>query len=289
LKARFIMDYPGRLSVRRKCELAELPRSTYYLYASRNREESRRARRDRCMLVQIKAQFEQSRKTYGSRRIYRALKQHHVRCGRHRVARLMRLDEMVAVERRKYQHTTNSKHDYPVAPDLLKRDFQAAQPNQVYVADISYIPTDEGWLYLATEMDLCSHRIVGWSLSSRISRQLVMDALEMALGRRRPGPGLIHHSDRGVQYACGDFQRLLREHGMRPSMSRKGDPYDNAVAESFFKTLKAELIYRRRFQTRLQARMEIVEFIEVFYNGQRLHSSLGYLSPAEYEKRLQAA
>jgi len=289
LKARFIMDYPGRLSVRRKCELAELPRSTFYFYASRNRQESRRARRDRCMLVQVKEQFERSRRTYGSRRIYRALKQHHVRCGRHRVARLMRLDGMVAVERRKYRHTTDSKHGYPVAPNLLRRDFVAAGRDQVYVADISYIPTDEGWLYLATEMDLWSRRIVGWSLSSRISRELVMDALKMAIGRRRPGPGLIHHSDRGVQYACGDFQRLLRCHGMKSSMSRKGDPYDNAVAESFFKTLKAELIYKRRFRTRMEARAAIAEFVEVFYNGQRLHSSLGYLSPAEYEKRLQAA
>ncbi len=287
MKARFIMDYPGRLSVRRKCELAELPRSTSYAF--RHHQESRRARRDRCMLVQIKEQFVLNRQTYGSRRVWRALKNRGIRCGRHRVARLMRMDDMVAVQRRSYRHTTNSKHDYPVAPNLLVRDFQVAQQDRVYVADISYIPTDEGWLYLATEMDLCSRRIVGWSLSNRISRDLVMDAVKMAVGRRRPGPGLIHHSDRGVQYACGDFQRLLRKYKMTPSMSRKGDPYDNAVAESYFKTLKAELIYRRRFRTRLEARAAIAEFIEVFYNGQRLHSSLGYLSPAEYEKRLQAA
>jgi putative transposase len=241
------------------------------------------------MLVQIKEQFERSRRTYGSRRIYRALKERRIRCGRHRVARLMRQYDIVAVQRRKYRPTTDSKHDYPVAPNLLGRGYRAARQDRVYVADISYIPTDEGWLYLATELDLCSHRVVGWSLSSRMSRQLVMDALEMALGRRRPGPGLIHHSDRGVQYACGDFQRLLRRHGMKPSMSRKGDPYDNAVAESFFKTLKVELVYRRRFRTREEARAAIAEYIEVFYNGQRQHSTLGYLSPVEYEKRLQAA
>ena len=287
MKARFIMDYPGRLSVRRKCELAELPRSTFYAF--RHHLESRRARRDRCMLVQIKEQFERSRRTYGSRRIYRALKKRHIRCGRHRVARLMRQGGMVAVQRRKYRHTTDSRHDYPVAPNLLGRDYRVMQRDRVYVADISYIPTDEGWLYLATEMDLWSHRIVGWSLSSRLSRELVMDALKMALGRRRPGPGLIHHSDRGVQYACGDFQRLLKRHGMRSSMSRKGDPYDNAVAESFFKTLKAELVYERRFRTRVEGRAAVAEYIEVFYNGQRLHSTLGYLSPAEYEERLQAA
>lgn len=236
------MDYPGRLLVRRKCELAELPRCTFYAF--RNRQESRRARPDLCMQVQLKEQFELSRRTYGSRRIYRALKQRHIRCGRHRVARLMRQGGMIAIQRRKYRYTTDAKYDYPVAPNLLGREYRVMQRDRVYVADISYIPTDEGWLYLATEMDLWSHRIVDWSLSSRISRDLVLDTLKMALGRRRPGPGLIHHSDRGVQYACGDFQRFLRRHGMKSSMSRKGDPYDNAVTESFFKTLKAEQIYR---------------------------------------------
>jgi transposase InsO family protein len=201
----------------------------------------------------------------------------------------MRQDNLVAIQRGKYRTTTDSKHDYPVAPNLLQRNFQAERPNRVYVADISYIPTNEGWLYLATEMDLYSHRIVGWSLSSRLCRQLVVDALEMAAGRRRPEPGLIHHSDRGVQYACGEFQKLLRRYGMVPSMSRKGDPYDNAVAESFFRTLKVELVYRRRFRTRAEARAEIVRYIESFYNGWRRHSSLGYLSPAEYERRACAA
>jgi len=201
----------------------------------------------------------------------------------------MRRNDLVAIQRKKYRTTTDSRHDYPVAPNLLQRDFEAKRPNRVYVADISYIPTDEGWLYLAMEMDLYSHRIVGWAVSSRLGRQLVLDALEMAAGRRRPGPGLIHHSDRGVQYACGEFQKLLRRYGMVPSMSRKGDPYDNAVAESFFRTLKVELVYRRRFRTRTEARIEIVRYIESFYNGWRRHSTLGYLSPAEYEKLAYAA
>jgi len=241
------------------------------------------------MLMQVKTEFEQSRRAYGSRRIHAALKKRDIRCGRNRVARLMRQGGLVAVQRRKYRATTNSRHNFPVAPNLLKRDFRATQLDRVYVADISYIPTDEGWLYLATELDLYSRRIVGWSLSSRLGRRLALDALAMAVGRRRPAAGLIHHSDRGVQYACRDFQKLLAQHGMVASMSRKGDPYDNAVAESFFRTLKVELIYQRRFRTREEARAAIVEYIELAYNRQRLHSSLGYLSPAEYEEQVCAA
>lgn len=280
------MAHKGRLSVRRKCKLAGISRSGFY--ASRYGRESRRQWRDRCMLVQIKDQFEQSKCTYGSRRIHAAFQRRRIRCGRNRIARLMRQDGLVAVQRRKYRATTNSKHNFPVAPNMLKRDFRATRPNQVYVADISYIPTDEGWLYLATVLDLYSRRIVGWSLSSRLGRKLTLDALEMAVGRRRPAAGLIHHSDRGVQYACRDFQRLLARHGMVASMSRKGDPYDNAVAESFFRTLKVELIYQRRFMTRAEARLAIVEYIELTYNRKRLHSSLSYLSPAEYEEQVCA-
>jgi len=287
LKARLILEHQGRLSVRRKSQLAELPRSSFY--ASRGRPESQRERRNRYLLMFIKDVFEQSRHTYGSRRIHAELRGRRIRGSLNRVARLMKLHGIVAVQHRKYRPTTDSGHDFPVAPNLLGREFQAAAPSRVWVADITYIPTGEGWLYLATELDLYSHRIVGWSLGSRLVRHLVLDALEMAAGRRRPGPGLIHHSDRGVQYACGDFQRLLKRHGMVPSMSRKGDPYDNAVAESFFKTLKVELVYRRRFRTRAEAKAAVVEYIELFYNSRRRHSSLGYLSPNDYEKQANAA
>ena len=287
MKVRLIAEDKSRLPVRRKCQLAEVPRSTFY--ASHDRPESRRERRNRFLLMHIKDEFEQSRHTYGSRRIYAELRGRGIRCSINRIARLMKQHGIVAVQHRKYRPTTDSKHDFPVAPNLLGREFQAAAPNRVWVADITYIPTDEGWLYLATEMDLFSHQIVGWSLSSRICRHLVLDALEMAAGRRRPEPGLIHHSGRGVQYACGDFQKLLKRHGMVPSMSRKGDPYDNAVAESFFKTLKVELVYRRRFRTRLEAKAAVVEYIELFYNSRRRHSSLGYLSPNDYEKQANAA
>ena len=287
MRVRLIAEYKSRLPVRRKCHLAEVPRSTFY--ASHDRPESQRERRNRFMLMHIKDEFEQSRHTYGSRRIHAELRGRGILCSINRIARLMKQHGIIAVQHRKYRPTTDSKHDFPVAPNRLNRDFQVAVPDRIYVADITYIPTDEGWLYLATELDLYSHRIVGWSLSSRLCRQLVLDALALAVGRRRPGPGLIHHSDRGVQYACGDFQKLLKRHGMVPSMSRKGDPYDNAVAESFFKTLKMELVYQRRFRTRLEAKAEIVEYIELFYNSRRRHSSLGYLSPNDYEKQANAA
>ena len=287
MKVRLIAEHKSRLPVRRKCHLAEVPRSTFY--ASQDRPESRRERRNRYLSVLIKETDIQSRHTYGSRRIYAELHKRHIRCSINRIARLMKQHSIVAVQHRKYRPTTDSKHDFPVAPNRLGRNFEVPQRNRVWVADITYIPTDEGWLYLATELDLHSHRIVGWSLSSRISRQLVMDALNLAVGLRRPGTGLIHHSDRGVQYACGDFQKLLKRHGMVPSMSRKGDPYDNAVAESFFRTLKVELIYLQRFRTRAEAKAAIVEYIELFYNRRRRHSSLDYLSPAEYEELALAA
>jgi putative transposase len=281
------MEDKSRLPVRRKCYLAEMPRSTFY--ASCDRPESKRERRDRYLLMFIKDVYVESRHTYGSRRIHAELRKHNIRCGLNRVARLMKLHGLAGVQRRGFRVTTNSKHDYPIAPNRLGRDFRVSRPDLVYVADISYIPTEEGWLYLATEMDLFSHRIVGWSLSGRLTRELALAALEMAVGLRRPEPGLIHHSDQGVQYACGDFQRLLARHQLVPSMSRRGNPYDNAVAESFFRTLKVELIYRRRFRTRAEAKAAIVEYIELFYNRRRLHSSLGYLSPAEYEEKAHAA
>jgi putative transposase len=287
LKARFIAEDASRLPVRRKCHLAEMPRSTFY--ASLDRPESKRERRNRYLLMYIQEVFVKSRRTYGSRRICAELHGRGIRCSINRIARLMKQHGIVAVQHRKYRATTDSKHDFPVAPNRLNRDFQIAVPDRVYVADITYIPTDEGWLYLATELDLCSHRIVGWSMGNRLTRHLVLDALEMAAGRRRPGPGLIHHSDRGVQYACGDFQKLLKRYGMVPSMSRKGDPYDNAVAESLFKTLKEELVYQRRFRTRAEAKAAIVEYIELFYNSWRRHSSLGYLSPNDFEKQANAA
>jgi len=185
--------------------------------------------------------------------------------------------------KRRFRVTTDSRHSYPVAPNALNRDFTVSAPNKVWVTDITYIWTREGWIYLAAILDLFSRRVVGWSADSYIDRTLALDALGMALRTRQPEPGLIHHSDRGIQYASGDYQKLLSEHGITCSMSRKGDCWDNAVAESFFSTLKAELVYRNDYVSRSQARASIFDYIEAFYNGRRRHSALGYVSPVEHE------
>ncbi len=188
--------------------------------------------------------------------------------------------------RKKFKATTNSNHKQPVYDNLLQRQFDVAQIDTVYVADITYIWTREGWLYLAVVIDLYSRKVVGWSMSSRMKAQLVCDALRMAIWRRRPKAGLIHHSDRGSQYASKDFRRLLKTHGYQGSMSRKGDCWDNAVAESFFGSLKQERVQWRHYQTRYEAQQDILDYIAMFYNGYRLHSTLGYMSPNEYEKQL---
>jgi len=195
----------------------------------------------------------------------------------------MREHGLQAKRGRKYKVTTDSKHNYPVAPNLLQRQFAVSTANIVWVSDITYIWTCEGWLYLAGVVDLYSRMVVGWSISSRIDEQLAQDALKHALARRRPSKGLLHHSDRGSQYAANGYQKLLKDHGMICSMSRKGDCWDNAVMESFFATLKTELIYQERFATKEDARLKIFDYIEVFYNRKRRHSSLGSKSPANFE------
>ena len=268
--------------MKQMCRQAGVSRSGYY--ASRARPDSQRARENRCLLVQIRETYEVSRRVYGSRRIHAELRGRGLRCSINRVARLMRQAGVRAVMRRQYRHSADSRHDYPVAPNILERDFRVEGMNRVWLTDITYIPTEEGWLYLGVVLDLHSRRVVGWSAGDRQDRRLTLGALEMALGLRRPAAGLIHHSDRGGQYACWDYQKLLSSSGLTCSMSRRGNPYDNAVMESFFKTLKVELVYRRRFGTREEARAAIAEYIELFYNCRRRHSALGYLSPAEYEE-----
>jgi transposase InsO family protein len=191
--------------------------------------------------------------------------------------------------KRKFKATTNSKHSLPVAPNLLNRDFTAQHPDQLWAGDISYIRTEEGWLYLSVIMDLYSRRIVGWAMRDRLTQELAIDALQMALRSRRPSPDLIHHSDRGSQYASHAYQKLLSAYGIRSSMSRKGDCYDNAVVESFFGTLKTEWVYHHRYRTRQEAMLDIFEYIEVFYNRKRLHSYLGNRSPVEMEELALAA
>lgn len=263
------------------CDVLGVSRSGYYVW--RRKAESKRSQANAKLLETIRDTHHDSRGTYGSPRVYRELKKQGIPCSENRVARLMREDGLRAKTRKRYKATTNSKHDFPVAPNLLQRDFSPAQPNQVWTGDITYIWTTEGWLYLAVVIDLFSRSVVGWAMDKRMTRKLVMDALTMAVQRRQPSAGLIFHSDRGSQYASGDFQSLLAKNGMRCSMSRKGDCWDNAPTESFFGSLKQELVFHQRYPTRFHARQSIFEYIELFYNRRRLHSTLGYKSPAEYE------
>jgi len=230
-----------------------------------------------------------SRGTYGPQRICLELRAAGERVGPHRIARLRREAGLWCVQRRRFKATTDSGHRLPVAPNLLPPAHAITAPNRVWVADITYIPTEEGWLYLAAIADLYTRELVGWAMQARMGRELAVRALQMAYWRKKPAGGLIHHSDRGSQYASFDYQGTLKDCGMRASMSRKGCCYDNAAAESFFATLKKELVHLRRFATHEQAKAEIFEYIEVFYNRMRRHSKIGNLAPAEFERRYYAA
>ena len=271
----------------RLCRALGVSRSGYYAWL--RREPSRRAALDGLLLAQIREAHANSRRTYGSPRIHAELRAHGTRCSRKRVARLMREAGLSARRPRQAVRTTDSQHDRPVAPNLLGRDFRAGAPDLRWAADITYVPTAEGWLYLAVILDLFSRRVVGHAAAATLATTLVAEALALACGRRRPGAGLLHHSDRGSQYASAEYQSRLSEAGAQCSMSRRGDCYDNAAVESFFGTLKTELTHGRRYATRAEARSDIFEYVEVFYNGERRHSALSYLSPAEYEARHAAA
>lgn len=235
------------------------------------------------LLLRIQEVFEQSRRLYGSRRVTKALRAMGVICYLNQVSRIMRRNGLVAKTKRKFRITTDSGHKMRVAPNLLERTFKIDEKNKVWVGDITYVWTREGWLYLSTVIDLYSRRIVGWSVGKRIAKQLVMRSLEQACNMRKPEKGLIFHSDRGSQYASEEFKVALQKLGAKQSMSRKGDCWDNAVAESFFKTIKSELIYWHNFQTRREAELRIFEYIEIFYNRWRLHSAINYQSPNDFE------
>ena len=265
------------------CRMLGVRRSGFY--AARKRLESRRSRENRALLVHIRAAHIENRRAYGSPRVHLELVDRGFRVGRNRVARLMKLDGLQARHRRRFVLTTRTDPGLPTAPNILNRQFSPTRPNQAWAADITYIRTLQGWLYLAVVIDLYSRRVVGWATSARIDRQVVLGALRMAVDRRGPSPGLIHHSDRGCQYASWDYQRTMRELGIICSMSRKGNCWDNAVVESFFSTLKTELVYQTSFATCDHARGMLFDYIETFYNSKRRHSSLGYLSPAEFERR----
>jgi transposase InsO family protein len=282
VKYAFIQEHQTVFSVSRMCRVFEVSRSGFYEWLSR--PESARKQADRQLSDEIKQAFESSRQTYGTRRVQDDLRKQGQAVSRARIGRLMRQEGLCCKTRRRFRATTNSNHTLPVAPNLLARQFQVAEPDRVYVSDITYVATGEGWLYLAVFLDLFSRQVVGWAMSAWMTADLVMDALQMARWRRRPGKGLLVHSDRGSQYASGRFQALLKDQGYVCSMSRKGNCWDNAPAESFFHTLKTELIHHRRFETREQAKQEIFEYIEVFYNRQRKHSTLGYRTPSEFDQ-----
>lgn len=272
-------------AVVRLCHAVEVSRSGYYVW--RRQLESKRTRANRSLLEAIREIYEGSRGIYGAPRIHHELRIQGHPCGRHRVARLMRRAGLRARMKRRYRVTTRSEHRHPTAPNLLAQRFRVERANQAWVADITYIATREGWLYLAVVIDLYSRRVVGWASSGTMTRALVIDALQVALGRRHANAGLLHHSDRGSQYASNEYQLLLAREGFVCSMSGRGNCYDNAVAESFFHTLKTELVHRHRYETRAEAHASLFEYIEGFYNRKRKHSALGYQSPSEYEERTE--
>lgn len=269
------------------CRVLGVSRSGYY--ESLKRPPSNHSIEDDKLRPQIKTAFDKGRKNYGTRRIKDELEKQATRVSRRRIGRLMREDELQVQTKRKFKVTTDSNHDKPIAPNLLEREFTVTTPDSVYVGDITYIPTREGWLYLAVVLDLFSRAVVGWSMGSRMTSELVNDAMLMALWKRKPAKGLISHSDRGSQYASDSHRKLLNDHGVKASMSRKGDCWDNAVAESFFHTLKIELVHHCDFETREEARAAIFEYIEAFYNRQRSHSSIGYEAPLVFEEKQKAA
>ncbi len=268
------------------CRLLRVSRAGYYAW--REHAPSAREQADRRLLTRIELIHGTSRKTYGSPRIHVQLQREGIRVGRKRVARIMQAGGVAVRLRRRFRVTTTSKHDHPIAPNILKRRFgikSIKALDRTWASDITYIDTHEGWLYLAVIIDLRSRRVVGWSMSQSLAERLVLDAFRMAVQRRKPVRGVLHHSDRGSQYAGKAFRKLLHDHGMRCSMSRKGDCWDNAVVESFNATIKTELIHRIKWITREEARAAVYEYIEIWYNSKRLHSTLGYLSPAEFEER----
>jgi putative transposase len=273
-------------SVLSLCEALDVSPSGYYDWLERRLCPGPRALENRALTQKIKQLHLASRETYGSPRILMELRKKGAHHGRARVCRIMQQEGLCGRQKGRYRvQTTDSNHDQPIAPNLLAQAPKATAPNQIWVGDITYIKTSEGWLFLAAILDLYSRRIVGWAMSQRIDTALVLEALSMALLHRKPSASLLFHSDRGVQYASGDYRRALAQAGLVASMSRKGNCYDNAAMESFWSTLKQELIYRRHFVTRDEARRAIFDFIEVFYNRQRLHSSLDYRSPIDFENQ----
>ena len=269
--------------VQRLCKVLGVSQSGYFAW--RNRPACRRQHEDLVLLAHVRSAFKLSSETYGSPRMTRELRDEGLNVGRRRTARLMRQNGLRARQKRRFTRTTDSLHAFPVAPNLIDQDFSAERPNEKWGADISYVWTREGWLYLAVVIDLFARRVVGWAASDRLHKELALAALGRALAVRRPQAGLTHHSDRGSQYCSSDYQAELRKHGILISMSGKGNCYDNAMVETFFKTLKAELVWRTVFQTRAEAKEALARYIDGFYNPVRRHSALDFISPAQFERR----
>jgi len=283
MKYEFIDQHRKHYPIGRQCQVLGVARSGYYAWRKRLNDQQKTKDCIRALIKHIRRIHMKSRQTYGSPRIHAELRAEGVLCNHKRVARLMRLEGIQGRCKRRKVITTNSNHTFPIAPNLLDREFTAESPNQKWVADITYIPTQEGWLYLAVVIDLYSRKVVGYGMGPQITADLVEDALRMALFERQPDPGLLHHSDRGSQYASEQIRQIMAANHIEVSMSRTGNCYDNAVAESFFSTLKNELVHHQNYKTRMEACRDIFNYIAGFYNTERLHSTLGYLSPTDFE------
>jgi putative transposase len=283
VRYQFIMNHQHEHRITAMCRVLQVSRSGYYAWQVR--PASPRARENRRLLTHIQTIHVRSREAYGVVKTQRALREEGIDCGHNRIARLRQVSGIVAKRVRRFRLSYAARNSEPAAPNLLERNFVIDQPNRVWVGDITFIPTREGWLHLAVLLDLYSRRIVGWAMGDRQNRQLAIDALTMAIEQRQPEPGLIHHTDQGTLYATASYRAIMQAHHMLPSMSKKGDCYDNAVAESFFSGIKNELTWDRDFRTRSEARSAIFEWIEVFYNRARLHETLDYVSPVRYEEQ----
>lgn len=284
MKYAFVEEHCEQYSTSLLCQYLGVSRSGYYHWLSR--PESVRKRADKELTAHIKQYHYRYYEAYGTLRLWKLLNAKGIVCGRDRVARLRRAANIETKRRRRFKVTTHSKYTLWIAPNLVKRQFTVGKPNHVWVGDVTFIPTREGWLYLAVVIDLYSRKVVGWSMSDRNNLSLVMSALQMAIDKRSPLAGLIHHTDRGSLYAAHRYRALQEEHGIISSMSRKGDCYDNAVAESFFASLKNELVYFKHYNTRQEAKTDIFRYIEIFYNRQRLHQTLGYQTPIQREENV---
>lgn len=287
MKYRFMEEYRSAFRVEKMCCVFEVSRSGYYAW--KHREKSIRHKENEHLVKTIRNIYHITREVYGSPRMTEELRARGIACGKNRIARLMSKNAIKAKTVRRYRVTTKSNHRLGHAPNIVNRNFKADAPDTLWVSDLSYIGTKEGWLYLAVIIDVFSRHIVGWAMGERLKDDLTVNALKQALGRRKPSPGLIFHSDRGSQYTSHRFRELLRSHGIIQSMSGAGSCYDNALAESFFHTLKTELVHSQRYETRFQARQSIFDYIEVFYNRIRRHSALSYRSPVEYERKPMVA